>query len=353
MSLYDVLFRRVLTRLDPERAHAIGSRLIRAAGRPGIASIVYRFCRPDPILTTRALGMEFPSPFGIAAGFDKEGVLVDGLEALGFGFVEVGTVTPRPQPGNPRPRLYRLPADRALINRLGFNSPGPDAVRTNLRSVTTSRIVIGVNIGKNRDTGAADAVRDYELAARGLKDVAEYFVINVSSPNTPGLRELQRSRSLEPIIRATQEAAPGVPLLVKISPDMLDDEVDAIADLVAKCGIAGVVATNTSVGREGLRTPKRIVEAYGGGGLSGPVLKERSIEVLHRLRARLPEDAVVISVGGVETARDVIARLEAGATLVQGYTGFVYRGPLWARRMNRELAAWAHASRARGTTNDR
>lgn len=334
MSLYDVLFDRVLRHFDTELAHSLGAIVVRAAGaaRPGV--------RADPILRTRALGREFPTPFGIAAGFDKNATMLLGLGALGFGHVEVGTVTPKAQPGNPKPRLVRLVDDRALINRMGFNNEGIEAMADRLRAARSDgrRPVVGVNIGKNKSTPLESAADDYRAAALELAPHADYIAVNVSSPNTPGLRGLQDEAQLEPILSGVVEAAAGVPVLVKISPDLDDDQIVGIAQLVTRLGLAGVIATNTTISREGLKTDPETVAAAGGGGLSGPLLAARSMEVLRLLRQTLPEDATVVSVGGVVTAHDVLARLDAGADLVQGYTSFVYEGPGWARAVNRDLA---------------
>ena len=336
--MYPILFRLVLRRLDSERAHALGAAVIRALGLPGLSFLARAWSAPHASLRVEALGRTFPSPFGVAAGFDKNAHLVDGLSALGFGHVEVGTVTPLAQPGNPRPRMFRLVDDRALVNRMGFNNDGAPQAAEVLRARRDVSAVVGVNIGKNKDTPVEDAVRDYVRAAEAVRDVADYLVVNVSSPNTPGLRGLQELDALEPILRETLEAAGAVPLLVKIAPDLADDEIERIAALVSRVGLAGVVATNTTIARSGLRTSARVVEAYGAGGLSGAPLRSRSLEVLRVLRAALPDDAVVISVGGVTTADDVQQRLDAGATLVQGYTAFLYEGPGWARAINRGLA---------------
>lgn len=338
--MYRVLFQLVLRHLDPERAHALAAGVIRLLGRRPAADLTRLLTAPGSELRTEAFGLVFPSPFGVAAGFDKDAHYVEGLAALGFGHVEVGTVTPRPQPGNPRPRLYRLVADRALINRMGFNNLGAEQAAALLRSRRRDgRILVGVNIGKNRDTAPEHAVGDYVAAARAVREVADYLAVNVSSPNTPGLRSLQAAESLEPILRAVQETVGEVPLLVKIAPDLDDAQLREIAALVVRLGLAGIIATNTTVSRAGLRTPARIVEAYGAGGLSGAPLRRRSLEVLRLLREELPSRIAIVSAGGVVTAEDVRERLEAGATLVQGYTAFLYEGPGWARRINRDLAA--------------
>jgi dihydroorotate dehydrogenase len=288
---------------------------------------------------------------------------IDALAALGFGFVEIGTVTAQPQPGNPRPRLFRLPADRAIVNRMGFNNDGAEAVAARLarrarrheRSDrrTTGRIgqrpparpVLGVNIGKTKVVPQDDeraVLADYAASARLLAPYADYLVVNVSSPNTPGLRSLQAVDRLAPLLdevrRVADEAAGRlVPLCVKIAPDLADEDVVAVGELARDQGLEGLIATNTTIAREGLRTPAAEVEALGAGGLSGPVLRRRSMHVLRLLRDRDPRIAI-ISVGGISTAQDVTDRLRAGATLVQAYSGFVYGGPLWPSRVVRGIA---------------
>jgi dihydroorotate dehydrogenase len=307
--------------------------------------LLRRACAPrDPALRVRALGLDLPSPLGLAAGFDKDAAHVDALAALGFGFVEVGTVTARPQPGNPRPRMFRLPADRALVNRMGFNNAGAQAAAARLARARDPGVVVGVNIGKTKD--ADDPVADYRASAAALAAHADYLVINVSSPNTPGLRDLQAVTELEPIVAAVREGMGerAVPLLVKIAPDLADADVDAVADLALRVGLDGLVATNTTIGRDGLRTPAATVQGLGAGGLSGAPLAERSLAVLRRLRARVGPELTIISVGGVQDAGDAWARLQAGATLVQAYTAFVYGGPLWPRRVQRGLARRARAA---------
>jgi dihydroorotate dehydrogenase len=296
------------------------------------------------VLRVRALGLEFPGPLGLAAGFDKDARATSGLGTLGFGFVEVGTVTARAQPGNPRPRLFRLPADRALVNRMGFNNDGAAAAAARLRRRSRGGPVVGVNIGKTRAVPEAEAAADYAASARAVADVADYVVVNVSSPNTPGLRDLQAADRLRPVLAAVRSAldaaVPGrrVPLLVKIAPDLADTDVDAIADLALELGLDGIVATNTTVSRDGLASPPAEVAAAGAGGLSGPPLRARALEVLTRLRERAGDRLVLIAAGGIETPDDAWERLRAGATLVQAYTGFVYGGPLWPRRMHAGLA---------------
>jgi dihydroorotate dehydrogenase len=334
--LYRALFDRVLTRTDPEKAHHAAFRAIRAA-RPvtGLLSKV----GGAPGEPVSALGLTFPHVLGLAAGFDKNALGIDALGALGFGHVEVGTVTGEAQPGNPTPRLFRLPDDRAVVNRMGFNNDGAEVVAARLKDRgRRAGPVLGVNIGKSKVVPEDEAVRDYEKSARLLVPHADYLVVNVSSPNTPGLRNLQAVEKLEPILTAVQAIADGVPLLVKIAPDLSDDDVLAVADLALAIGLDGIIATNTTISRDGLRTPAAKVEEIGAGGLSGRPLTERSLEVLRLLRDRVGPDLTLIGVGGITTVEDARARLDAGATLLQGYTAFIYEGPRWPRRIVKGLA---------------
>lgn len=337
--MYAFLFRTVLSHLDAERAHHFGMAIIRLCGIRPFDRIVRSFTKPDESLRVTALGHRFPSPLGVAAGFDKNAVGVRGLAALGFGHIEIGTVTALPQEGNPRPRLFRLIPDRAVVNRMGFNNAGAAAAERRLRKLRrrAPEAVIGVNIGKSRVTPVESATGDYVASAVRLAPLADYLAVNVSSPNTPGLRGLQAVETLAPLLRAVRDAAAGTAVLVKIAPDLPDDEIVAIARLALTEQLAGIIATNTTISREGLRTPAATVEAAGEGGLSGAPLRERSLAVLRTIRTVVPEDFCVISVGGVESPGDVRERLDAGATLVQGYTAFLYRGPLWARKINRGL----------------
>ncbi len=369
--LYRLLFEAVFRRMDPERAHRLGFRAIRAAVTvPGVARALRTYCGPrDPALGVRALGLDFPGPFGLAAGFDKNAVGIDGLAALGFAFVEIGTVTARPQPGNPAPRLFRLPQDHALVNRMGFNNDGAQAVAARLsrwrerqrrggRTAGAGSPIVGVNLGKSKVVPESEAIADYEASARLLAPLADYLVVNVSSPNTPGLRDLQAVSVLRPLLLAVRAAADDaagrhVPLLVKIAPDLADQDVDAVADLAVQIGLDGIVATNTTIGRHALATPPDQVAALGAGGLSGPVLRERALEVLRRLRARVGEEMTIIGVGGITTAEDAAERLSAGATLLQGYTGFVYQGPFWAARIHRGLTHRALINRSQRQSGSR
>jgi dihydroorotate dehydrogenase len=339
--MYPFLFRTVLSRMDPETAHHFAMVVIRMLGVPPFSWVTRALTKPAPQHATAALGLRFDSPFGVAAGFDKDVLGARGLHALGFGHVEVGTLTAIPQDGNPRPRLFRLIPDRAVVNRMGFNNRGAEAAAVRLRTLRErrNRGVIGVNIGKSRVVDVADATADYVRSAARLAPLADYLAVNVSSPNTPGLRGLQAVETLRPLLHAVREAAGTTPLLVKIAPDLADDEVTAVSRLAVDLGLAGIIATNTTISRDGLETDPAVVAAAGDGGLSGAPLKERALAVLRIVRAAVPDTGFcVISVGGVETAADVQERLDAGATLVQGYTAFLYRGPLWARQINRGLA---------------
>ena len=343
--MYRILFDLLLRRLPAETAHAIGFALIRIAGLlPGISRLMRRLLVPhDPALRVRALGLDLPGPLGLAAGFDKNAEAPDALAALGFGFVEIGTVTARPQPGNPRPRLFRLTADRALVNRMGFNNHGSAAAARALAHRAGRPATVGANIGRSKVTPDAEAIDDYVASARRLATVADYLVVNVSSPNTPGLRALQATDQLRPLLTAVRaaldETAPHhVPLLVKIAPDLADADIDAVADLAVELGLDGIVATNTTIARDGLRSSREEVDAAGGGGLSGAPLRERSLEVLQRLHARVGDRLVLVAAGGIESGDDAWQRILAGATLLQAYTGFVYGGPLWPARVHRDLA---------------
>ncbi|UFS60463.1 quinone-dependent dihydroorotate dehydrogenase [Subtercola endophyticus] len=339
MSAYSLLFRHFFTRLDPEDAHHLAFDVIRALPRTRVGDWMRRYTAPDPSLAVSTLGLTFDSPFGVAAGFDKDGRAILGLGQLGFGHVEVGTLTAKAQPGNERPRLFRLVDDRAVVNRMGFNNggAGPAALRIAETTVAPRRPIVGVNIGKSRVVDVDDAIDDYRTSARALAPVADYLVVNVSSPNTPGLRGLQELDKLAPLLVAVREEAGSVPLLVKIAPDLTDDEVRRIAELAVSLGLDGIIATNTTISRDGLVSDPAKITAAGAGGLSGAPLAARSLEVLRLLRSVVPASLCIISVGGVETAEDVASRLDAGATLVQGYTAFLYRGPLWACEINRGL----------------
>jgi len=330
--VYRLLFDHVLTRTDPENAHHLAFRGIRA-GRP-VTRALSRRALSRPV---EALGLTFPNRLGLAAGFDKNAVGIDALAALGFGHVEIGTVTGEPQPGNPRPRLFRLPEDRAVINRMGFNNDGAEVVARRLAARKPTSTVLGVNIGKTKVVAEADAIGDYEKSTGLLAPHADYLVVNVSSPNTPGLRDLQAVEKLEPLLRAVRAKADQVtrervPLLVKIAPDLSDDDVLAVADLAVSIGLDGIIATNTTIRRDGLSG----AHAAEIGGLSGAPLRQRSLDVLALLSKRAPE-LTLIGVGGITSLEDAQARLDAGAALVQGYTAFIYEGPFWPKRIAQGL----------------
>ena len=347
MTVYRPLFDHLLTRVDAETAHRVAFAGLRAVP----PRLVRRTVGVPPTTPVRAMGIDFPGPLGLAAGFDKNAEGIDALAALGFSFVEVGTVTGEPQPGNPRPRLFRLPRDRAIVNRMGFNNDGAEAVADRLarrsRDPRALPVVVGVNIGKTKvvpETDTAAVLADYAKSTRLLAPFADYLVVNVSSPNTPGLRNLQATDRLGPLLSAVREQADAVtaahlPLLVKIAPDLDDEDVLAVADLAVELGLDGIVATNTTISRAGLRSPADEVDRIGAGGLSGAPVAGRSLQVLRLLRVRVPAQTTLVSVGGIATAEDAAARMEAGATLIQAYTGFVYEGGLWPSRVQRRLAA--------------
>jgi len=312
------LLRPLLFRLDPERAHRFTFRMLDTAARVPAALALVGAERPPKGAAVRVMGLEFPGPVGLAAGMDKDAEHVAALARIGFGHVEIGTVTPLPQPGNDRPRLFRLRTDRALINRMGFNNGGATAAAERLRKRVPG-IVVGGNIGKNKNTPNEAAVEDYVKCFRALHPVVDYFVVNVSSPNTPGLRALQDKGPLLGILarlKALSDELGTKPILLKIAPDL------------------GIVATNTTIARTGLRTPAATLESIGAGGLSGAPLRERSLAVVRYLRARLPRPFVIIGVGGIDSAEAAMERLDAGADLVQVYTGLVYEGPALLKRIN-------------------
>lgn len=343
--VYDRLFDTAITRIDPERAHHLTYDALRAGG-PLLSRLPIP--RAEPV---EAMGLTFANRLGLAAGFDKTGEVYDRMGAFGFGHVEIGTVTALAQPGNPRPRLFRLPEDRAIVNRMGFNNDGAPAVAARLaRHGRRPDLVLGVNIGKSKvvpDDDQAAVEADYETSTRLLAPHADYLVVNVSSPNTPGLRNLQAVERLAPLlahVRRTADAATDgagrapVPLLVKIAPDLSDDDVLAVADMALDLGLAGIIATNTTIRRDGLTTDPATVEAAGAGGLSGAPLRARATEVVRMLRGRVGDRMTLIGVGGISTAGDARERIAAGADLVQGYSALVYGGPMWPRRILKGLA---------------
>ena len=335
------LLLKVMFLFPPERIHHIVFVLLRAVGRfsPLAFPVAKVLAHHDPVLRSRVFGVDFPVPIGLAAGFDKTAGAVNAWGQIGFGSAEIGTITGQGQPGNPQPRLFRLPADRALINRMGFNNPGAQVAAEHLREVRRGpvSVPIGANIGKTKVVPLDEAIDDYRLSAGLLGPLADFVVVNVSSPHTPGLRDLQAVDSLRPILAAVQ-AEVNVPVLVKIAPDLVDDDIDAVADLAVELGLAGIVATNTSIGREGLRTPDAEVREIGAGGLSGAPVADRSLAVLKRLYNRVGGKIAIVSVGGIETVDQAWERICAGADLLQVYTGFIYGGPLWLYELHSGLA---------------
>lgn len=344
--MYRLLLRPLLFRLSPEKAHYFTFGLVRFLfAIPFVRTIFYlSYNVSHPKLEREVFGIHFKNPVGLAAGFDKDGRLFNQLGFMGFGFIEVGTVTPKPQPGNPQPRLFRLPADKGLINRMGFNNQGVEALRKRLRN-RYATVVIGGNIGKNKDTANENAVNDYLACFESLYEEVDYFAVNVSSPNTPNLRALQEKEPLMRILNALKEAGAQKshqrPILLKIAPDLTDSQLDDIIDIVRETGIDGVIATNTTISREGLDTPGEEVNAIGAGGLSGVPVRHRSTEVIRYLHQKSGGAFPIIGVGGIHSADDAIEKLEAGASLVQLYTGYVYEGPGLVREINKKLIAHA------------
>ncbi|MCL6619364.1 quinone-dependent dihydroorotate dehydrogenase [Thermomonas hydrothermalis] len=324
------LLRPFLFALDGERAHGTGLAALEAAYRSGLLPLL---ATPPKPLPTKAFGLTFPNPVGLAAGLDKNGAHIDALLALGFGFIEVGTVTPLPQPGNPRPRLFRLPEHEALINRMGFNNLGVDVLVRNVeRARRRTGGLLGINIGKNKDTPNRDAVADYLLCLRRVYPLADYVAVNISSPNTAGLRELQEEQALRRLVDALRNEqdklatrhGKRVPILVKIAPDLSENDIDAAGRVLGDLRVDGVIATNTTVARDGVEDSPLATEA---GGLSGAPLMSRATTVLRMLRTRLRDDIPIIGVGGILHGADAATKQAAGAVLVQTYTGLIYRGP--------------------------
>lgn len=336
------LIKRFLFRYDPEKAHYLTFDLLKLfVGNPLGRGLTAGLCRSsDPRLRKQLFGITFDNPVGLAAGLDKDAKAFDELGALGFGFVEIGTLTPKAQPGNDKPRLFRLLKNEAIINRMGFNNEGVEAAVARLRKRKT-KVIIGGNIGKNKVTPNEQATQDYEICFNALFEVVDYFVVNVSSPNTPNLRELQDKEPLTALLNRLQDLNNSKPkrkpLLLKIAPDLTDSQLDDIIDIVKATKIDGVVATNTTISREGLSYPKEEISAFGAGGLSGKPLRARSTEVIRYLKQKSGNAFPVIGVGGIHSAEDALEKLNAGADLVQLYTGFIYEGPGLIRRINKAI----------------
>ena len=348
--MYKRVILPILFRFDAEKIHYFATSALQLAHRipgvPGLMRWLYTYRHPS--LERTVFGLHFSNPVGLAAGFDKNGEWVAELSNLGFGFIEIGTVTPRPQPGNDKPRLFRLKADGGLINRMGFNNKGAGPAARRLHHYrnkpgTLPHVVIGGNIGKNKDTPNENALDDYLLCFRDLFSDVDYFVVNVSSPNTPGLRDLQERGPLTAILGRLQgenalKTNPK-PILLKIAPDLTDSQLDDIIAIVAETGIAGVIATNTTISRDGLQTPPEAVAQMGAGGVSGRPVRARSTEVIRYLHTKSGGSFPIIGVGGIQTAVDAKEKLDAGASLVQIYTGFIYEGPALASKICRGLVS--------------
>lgn len=338
-NIYDAAVKGGMFKLAPERIHGYISQALQifshatSLKKAVSSAMVVR----DPVLEQKVAGLTFSRPLGLAAGFDKNAEEVDAWGPVGFGFAEVGTVTSVAQPGNPAPRLFRLPEDRALLNRMGFNNQGALAAAQRLEQRQTT-IPVGVNIGKSKRCAAELAPNDYRESTAAVADTADYLVINVSSPNTPGLRDLQAVESLRPIIAAVRKLS-DKPLFVKIAPDLSDEDIDAVTDLAIEEELTGLIATNTTISREGLKAPQNYVSALGAGGISGAPVAQRAQEVLQRIYDRSQGALVLIGVGGIETPQQAWERIAAGATLLQGYTPFIYGGPDWIRDIHLGLAA--------------
>ncbi len=345
ITMYRRLLKPLFFLLPPERAHALALTIFELLLHiPGVAPLMRRIFRPHSGSCIKTVaGIEFPNPVGLAAGFDKNGRHIRAMAALGFGFIEVGTVTPRPQAGNPRPRLFRLPADEALINRMGFNNAGLDVLVERLRQPRPEGVVIGGNIGKNKDTPNERAAEDYLACFRALFPWVDYFAVNVSSPNTPDLRELQDKEPLTRLLAALQSLNRAQlhpkPLFLKIAPDLSESQLDDIAAIAKETGITGIIATNTTISRNGLRTDMSVIERIGAGGLSGQPVRRQSTAIIRYLRSQLPPPFVIIGAGGVNGPESAKEKLEAGADLVQLYTGFIYEGPGVVRRIVKGIYA--------------
>jgi len=348
--MYNIL-RRILFFTPPEWAHYFSMNCMKLLCSIGFVRklIALNFSAKDPRLKTTLFRLEFKNPVGLGAGFDKNAKYLRELETLGFGFVEIGTVTPLPQAGNDKPRLFRLPADKALINRMGFNNDGVKVIAERLKQwtidnkqpATDNRLIIGGNIGKNKITPNEDAWKDYEICFKELHHYVDYFVVNVSSPNTPGLRELQEKESLRKILRHLQMINNGKaiskPILLKIAPDLTQEQIDDVVDLAMEIQLDGLVCSNTTISRIGLITPKEEIEKIGAGGLSGKPVKERSTSIVNYINQRTKGEIPVIASGGIFTPEDAKEKLNSGASLVQVWTGFIYEGPGIVKRICQAL----------------
>lgn len=339
--LYKLLIRKILFLFPPEIIHQLAVFILKFPLVSKVFRLLYYW--EHPLLPRTVGGLTFTNPVGLAAGFDKEAELVDEIADLGFGFVEIGTVTPLAQPGNPKPRLFRLPEDEALINRMGFNNQGVEAAAIRLKK-RKKKILVGGNIGKNKTTPNEDAVKDYEICFEKLYDLVDFFIVNVSSPNTPDLRELQEKEPLKKILNhlqtLTKSRPTPKPIFVKIAPDLSDQQLDEVVEIVKETEAAGIVATNTTIRRENLRTYPERVRKLGEGGLSGKPLRERSTQIVAYLRQKLGPDIPIIGVGGIHSPQDALEKLKAGASLIELYTGFIYEGPALVKRIKKHLVKY-------------
>lgn len=336
--------RSILFLFDPEKIHYFTMAVISAIFKiPFVASMVKRYYNVnDTKLERKLFGLTFKNPVGLGAGFDKNARWIDELGAFGFGFVEIGTLTPKPQPGNEKPRLFRLPKDSSLVNRMGFNNDGVESAITRLKK-RNKNIIVGGNIGKNKITPNENALDDYIICFESLFDYVDYFVVNVSSPNTPNLRELQEKEPLTKLLASLQgrnkARSKPKPILLKIAPDLTDSQLDDIIEIVATTQIDGIIATNTTISRENLVTPKDEIEKIGAGGLSGKVLSRRATEVIRYLHQKSGGKFPIIGVGGIMSVEDAIEKINAGASLIQLYTGYIYEGPGLIKKINKALSA--------------
>jgi dihydroorotate dehydrogenase len=339
--MYKTIIKPLFFLLSPEHAHHLTVTLFTGLLRiPFLQKIIKAFYRMDhPALKRTFLGLSFSNPVGLAAGFDKDGKYLKAMSALGFGFLEIGTITPLPQPGNPKPRLFRLPKDFALINRMGFNNHGIESLITRLKK-RPKHLIVGGNIGKNKNTSQEEALQDYGRCFRQLFPYVDYFAVNVSSPNTPGLRQLQEREPLEQLLLHLQNLNKELgnkPILLKIAPDLNFDQLDDIIDIVQKTQLDGVIATNTTISRTELLTSRKIIDEIGHGGLSGKPLKNRSTEVIRYLNQKSNGQLFIIGVGGIFSPEDVLEKINAGASLVQVYTGLIYEGPSLVKKINKGI----------------
>lgn len=337
------LFRSILFRFDAEKVHYFVVGLLKLMVKFPPSRWIFRsiYHVEHPSLEREFIGLKFPNPVGLAAGFDKNAKFFDEMESCGFGFIEIGTVTPLAQPGNYLPRLFRLKKDEAILNRMGFNNEGVQAAVNHLKARKDKRLIIGGNIGKNKWTPNEEALNDYLICFEALFDEVDYFVVNVSSPNTPNLRALQEKEPLMELLSTLQqkneEKAKSKPILLKIAPDLTNEQLDEIIEIVQETKIAGLIATNTTISREGLQTPSAEVEALGAGGISGKPLTKRSTEVIRYIHDQSKGTIPMIAVGGIHSAKDALDKLDAGATLVQLYSGFIYEGPGLVKEINQAL----------------